>query len=122
MAAITNEEIIAALLQHSTVRDAAQAIGISTRTIYERMQNGEFRAQYREARAEIVREAVDKTNSKLSAAIDTITEIMLDKETPIRFRLQAAQIVIDRAGKLSERLEKIDRLCAEDRNPFGIGL
>lgn len=122
MAAITNEEIIAALLQHSTVTDAAQAIGISTRTIYDRMQNGEFRAQYREARAEIVREAVDKTNSKLSAAIDTITEIMLDKETPIRFRLQAAQIVIDRAGKLSERLERIDQLCAEDRNPFGIGL
>lgn len=120
--AASNETIIAALLQYPTFKEAAQATGISTRTIYEKLQNGEFRAQYREARAEIIRAAVAKTNGKLSAAIDTITEIMLDKETPVRFRLQAAQTIIDRAGKLSERLERIDQMCAEDRNPFGIGL
>ena len=37
--AVSNEEIIAALLQHGTVREAAEAAGTTPRTIYDRMSN-----------------------------------------------------------------------------------
>ena len=42
--AVSNEEIIAALLQHGTVKDAAAAAGTTPRTIYDRMNDREFRA------------------------------------------------------------------------------
>ena len=40
--AISNEEIIAALLQHGTIKEAATAIGTTPRTIYDRMKQRDF--------------------------------------------------------------------------------
>lgn len=39
---ISDEAIIAALLDHGTIRAAAEAVGLSERTIYDRMSDGEF--------------------------------------------------------------------------------
>ena len=68
--AVSNEEIIAALLQHGTVREAAEAAGTTPRTIYDRMSNDrEFRGQYAEAKNSLVRKAVFSINEKLGDAI-----------------------------------------------------
>lgn len=56
--AISNEEIIAALLQHGTIKAAADAAGVGIRTIYDRMNEREFRAEYAQAKADIVRQAM----------------------------------------------------------------
>ena len=117
--AISNEEIIAALLQHGTVKDAAQAAGTSPRTIYDRMQEREFRAAYMEAKNDIIRKAVFSINGKLAAAIDEIADIMSDKDTNPAIRLQAAQTIISNAAKFAERLEQSEyasRTLAQ--NPF----
>ena len=104
--AISNEEIIAALLQHGTVKDAAAAAGTTPRTIYDRMNDREFRSEYMEAKNDIIRKAVFSINEKLSAAIDAVVDIMNDKETNPAVRLQAAQTIINNAGKFSDRLTK----------------
>ena len=46
-----------------------------------------------------------KINNKLSEAIDTVSEIMTDKEVNAATRLQAAQTLISNAAKFSERLQ-----------------
>lgn len=113
----TDEQIIAALLQHGTIKEAAQACDISPRTIYERMDNREFRAQYMEAKNDIVRKAVYSINQKLSAAIDSVSEIMTDKDVNPAVRLQAAQVIINNAGKFADRLTADETASRETANP-----
>lgn len=103
--AANDEQIIAALLQHRTIQAAADAIGISPRTIYTRMREREFRSTYLWARTEILREAVFSVNSALTDALDTISAIMADSDTPPAVRLQAAQFIITSAEKFSDRLD-----------------
>lgn len=104
--AISNEEIIAALLQHGTVKEAAAAAGTTPRTIYDRMQDKAFRSQYMEAKNDIIRKAVFSINEKLSAAIDAVSNIMNDPDTNPAVRLQAAQTIINNAGKFADRLAR----------------
>lgn len=108
--AISDEEIIAALLQSGTQRAAAAALGIDERTLYSRMNNGQFKALYKAAKADVLRDAVTTLNTQLSDAIIVICEIMKGKEYPPAVRLQAAQTFLTQAGKFADRLNE-----AEDR-------
>lgn len=101
---VPDEKIIAALLQYGTMKEAAAACGITPRTIYDRMDTREFRAQYMAAKTDIVRKAVFTINEKLSDAITTVAEIMTNSDTSPAVRLQAAQVIINNAGKFAERL------------------
>lgn len=117
--AISNEEIIAALLQHGTIKDAAAAAGTTPRTIYDRMNDREFRAEYMEAKNDILRKAVFTINEKLSAAIDAVAEIMTDKDNNPAVRLQAAQTILNNAGKFAERLTHDEYQSRnEGKSPF----
>lgn len=117
--AISNEEIIAALLQHGTIKEAAAAAGTTPRTIYDRMNDREFRAEYMEAKNDIIRKAVFTINEKLSAAIDAVAEIMTDKDNNPAVRLQAAQTILNNAGKFAERLTHDEYQSRnEGKSPF----
>lgn len=107
--AISDEEIIAALLQNGTVKAAAQAAGTTPRTIYDRMQEREFIAAYNSAKNDIIRQSVFSINGKLSEAINAVAEIMNDPKVNPATRLQAAQTILNNAGKFSERLAKDEK-------------
>lgn len=109
---INNEAIITALLQYGTVTAAAKALNATPRTIYNRMKDLEFRAAYMEARNDILRQAVFNINSSLTAAIDTVAEIMTDKEVKPAIRLQAAQVIIGNVSKFTQRLAADERASA----------
>lgn len=114
-AAISDEEIIAALLSSGTIREAAQAAGISERALYERMKGGNFQALYKSAKADTIRAAVVSLNSKLQAAINTISDIMEDQEANPATRLQAAQTILNNAGKLADRLQAAENITAQQQ-------
>lgn len=101
---VSDETIIAALIQHGTVKAAAEAAGVSTRTVYDRMQTRAFVALYEAAKNDLIRQAVFSINSKLSAAIDAVSDIMTNEENNPAVRLQAAQTIINNAAKFAERL------------------
>lgn len=101
---ISNEQIIAALMQHGTMKEAAAAAGTTPRTIYDRMKNADFRSEYMAAKTDIIRKAVLNINEKISAAVDTIADIMRDEGVNPGTRLQAAQMILNHAEKLSSRL------------------
>lgn len=108
--AVSNEQLIASLLQHGTIREAAQAAGISTRALYDRMRDDtDFRAEYAAAKNDIVRGAVIRMNESLSAAVTAITEIMNDTDVNPQTRLQAAQTILNSAGKFADRLTRDER-------------
>lgn len=112
--AISDEKIIAALIQHGTIRAAAGAAGIAERTIYDRMKDRDFRSEYMAAKTEIIRAAVFSINSKLAAAVDTVSEIMQDPNTNNAIRLQAAQVIINNAAKFAQRLQNEERDSREE--------
>ncbi len=117
--AVSNEEIIAALLQCGTVKEAATIAGTTPRTIYERMNNDyEFRGEYAEAKNSLVRKAVFSINERLAEAIDAVSDIMKDKKVNAAVRLQAAQTIINNATKFAERLNKDENHArSEGTNP-----
>lgn len=115
---VSNEVIIAALLQNGTVKGAAAAAGLSPRAVYDRMNDNEFRAEYTAAQNDIIRGAVFSINEKLAAAVATVAEIMEDQNAPATTRLQAAGMIINNAAKFSERLARneADRRAEEKDN------
>lgn len=115
--AVSNEAIIAALLQHGTVREAAKAAGTTARTVYDRMQQQDFTAEYSAAKNEILRQASISVNDKLAAAIEEIAAIMTDKQVNAAIRLQAAQTIINSAGKFAERLDRSEKTQRQQAAP-----
>ncbi len=96
--AISNEEIIAALLQHGTVTEAAEAAGTTPGTIYDRMKGRKFREDYKKAKEDIIRKAVDNITAKISEAIDAVADIVNDANINPAVRLQIAQTIINNAA------------------------
>lgn len=118
--AISDEQVIAALIEHGTIKAAAAAVGLSERAVYERMSGGDFQALYKSARADILRSAVKHMNSQLQASIDTVAEIMQDTNNNPAVRLQAAQTIMTHAAKFSQRLQAAEAAVAtqQDINKF----
>ena len=103
--AVSDEQIIAAILTNRPLKAAAAAAGISERALYDRMNDGDFQALYKAAKADLIRAAVFNLNSKLQEAIDTVAEIMADPDNNAAIRLQAAQTILNNAGKFAQRLQ-----------------
>ena len=101
----SDEQIIAALLSNGTIKASAAAVGISERAIYDRMNSGDFQALYKAAKADLIRAAVFNINNQLQAAIDTVVEVMQNGENNPAIRLQAAQTILNNAGKFTQRLQ-----------------
>ncbi len=119
--AVSDEEVIAALLQHGTIREAAEKVGLTPRAIYNRMDNKDFRSMYLEAKTDIVREAVYSINTKLGVAVDAVFAIMNDQDVNPAVRLQAAQVLISNAAKFSARLTEDETASREMRSPYYFG-
>lgn len=100
----SDEQIVAALITSGTIKEAAAAVGVSERTIYARMNDADFKMLYEAAKADIMRHAVFNINNQLQAAIDTVVEVMEDKDNNAAVRLQAAQTILNHAGKIAQRL------------------
>ena len=93
-------------MSSGTIKEAAAAAGLSERALYDRMNAGEFQALYKNAKADIIRAAVIKTNNHLQAAIDTAAEIMSNEDNNPAIRLQAAQTILNNAAKFMQRLQE----------------
>ncbi len=119
---ISDEAIIAALLDHGTIRAAAEAVGLSERTIYDRMADGKFQALYKSAKSDLVRTALLRINRHLERAIDTVAGIMEDEDNNAAVRLQAAQTIINNAGKFAQRLQTNETgvLSQQEINKFSV--
>lgn len=116
---VTNEQIVAALMSHGTQKEAAAALGITERTIYDRMSEGDFKSLYKSAKADVVRKAVASLNNHIGEAIDTIVSIMNSEDANPAVRLQAAQSILNNAGKFAERLsEDENNVSIQKENSF----
>ena len=106
--AISDEQLIAALINCNTIKAAAEHVGLSERAIYNRMQSGEFQALYKIAKTDLIRNAVTSVNKHLGEAIKIVAEIMKDKDNNPAIRLQAAQTLLNNSAKFAQRLSEAE--------------
>ena len=114
--AVSDEDIVAALIANNSIQAAAEACGISARAIYDRRGYRDFKAIYSAARADIIREAVMSMNGRLNEATETIYNIMNDTGNPPATRLAAARVMLDNAAKFMDRLALADAIAGNYHN------
>ena len=112
---VSQENAIAALISNPTIKGAAQTAGIAEKTLHQWLKDKAFYEAYREAQAQVIRATMGQTINAAGQAIQTLTDIMTDKETNAGSRVTAAKAILDSAMKIyeaeliQERLEALER-------------
>ena len=112
IAYISDETIMLALLEYPTMQEAAKACGIAKATIYRRMQEPSFKAEYAKRRRLLVEAACGALQGKISEAVEALSEIMSDGSAGKMARVQAARAVLEFGIKTVETLDVLPRLEA----------
>jgi AcrR family transcriptional regulator len=106
------EKVLIALIETSSIREAAKKSGIGEATIYRYLQDKEFLAEYRNARRQTVESAIAQMQNAASEAVDRLKELQYCENPAVAAR--CAQIIYENAVKgmettdILERLEKIE--------------
>lgn len=109
---INDDEILAALLTHRTATGAATALGISSRTVYSRLQSSAFRTRLESMRADALRDAVGQLQQGARIAALTLQELMLDEGATPAVRLQACRETLHAADVYGCRLRQLEKAHA----------
>ena len=104
------EKALAALLTYPTRKAAAQAAGVSVRTMQDYFKDQEFLERYRAAFGELVQDATRQAQRAIAPALSTLTEIMEDKDEQATARIQAARSTLEYALKLTEQMDVLEQL------------
>jgi hypothetical protein len=87
------EKALAALLNSSTVKDAALNSGLSEETIYRYLRDEEFRSEYEQAQRQVVESAITALQQAATEAVETLRR-NLTCDNP-QAEIRAAQIILD---------------------------
>jgi AcrR family transcriptional regulator len=104
------EKILSALVETSSVRDAAKKCGIGEATIYRHLQDKEFKTAYRDARRATVESAISKIQNAASEAVDRLKELQYCENPAVAAR--CAQIIFESSVKGLETTDILERLEA----------
>ena len=96
------EKAIGALLLAPSIPDAAKSIGIHERTLWRWLKDQKFKEAFKKARREVVRQAIAHVQAGMSEAVNTLREIISDKDAPASARVTAAKAMIDMSLKAVE--------------------
>lgn len=98
----SDEEIIAAILEAGSIRQAAASLGIQERTIYTRAKNKEFKLLYLKARRDLLEDAAASLQAKTGEAIRVIYDLMKDEKVAAQTRLSCAESILRHAEKIAD--------------------
>jgi hypothetical protein len=107
------EKALIALLNTTSVKTAAVESGISERTLFRYLEDADFRSEYRQARRQIVSDAIALLQSNASEAVKKLKELMDFCENPA-VSARCAQLIFENSIKametedLAERLENLE--------------
>ncbi len=109
MPKITNrEKVLVALLETSSIREAAKKSGIGEATIYRFLQDKEFLAEYRNARRLSVESAIAQMQNAASEAVERLKELQYCENPAVAAR--CAQIIFENSVKGMETIDILERL------------
>jgi hypothetical protein len=109
--------LLLALAGGRTVRAAARAAGVGERTAARRLADPAFRRQVAELRAEMVERALGRAARGMSAAADTLRQLLRAEKESVR--LGAARALLELTVRLREGVELEQRLRALEERAAG---
>jgi DNA-binding MurR/RpiR family transcriptional regulator len=98
---------ITALLNHRTVGEAAEAVGVGQSTLFRWMQDRNFQGAYRDAKHRIVQHSISRLQKISGEAVEALREIMTDGQKPPNARVACAKAILDMSIKAIE-LENLE--------------
>ena len=96
------QKALAALLTYPTHEKAAEAAGITSRTLRVYLQDPEFRAAYEKAFAGLVETATRQAQQSLTPALLTLRSIAQDKSQSASARIAASRTLLEYGLRLTE--------------------
>jgi hypothetical protein len=115
------EDAIAALLTHRSLEEAANAVGVTAKSLLRWLKLPEFATAYREARRVAVSQASARLQQASGAASAAVLRLMVDPHAPAAVRLRAAECVLNVATKAVEidyielRVSELERVAASSK-------
>jgi predicted DNA-binding transcriptional regulator AlpA len=94
------EKALAALLNTSSVRDAAMTCGLSEETLYRYLRDEDFKNEYKAAQLAVVESAVSALQQAANEAVETLRR-NLTCDNP-QAEIRAAQLILDNVFGNSE--------------------
>ncbi len=102
------EKVLIALIETSSIREAAKKSGIGEATIYRYLQDKEFLAEYRNARRQTVEAAIAQMQNAASEAVERLKELQYCENPAVAAR--CAQIIFENSIKTMETTDILERL------------
>ena len=115
------EQAIVALLNASTIAEAAKQAAIGETTIWRWLQNDEFQEQYRQARRKALDVAISRIQQITGEAVEVLRQVASDADSPASSRVSAAKAILELALKareteeLEERVKRLESLVPTRR-------
>lgn len=106
---LDDDMIIAALLESTTIQEAATAVGCSPSVIYARRDDVEFVRKLRKAQTEALAGTVRYLQANAGRAAAVLVDIAENGQQE-QNRLNAARTVLDQAARLTEVVDVLERL------------
>lgn len=106
------QRALQALLTQPTKTAAAQAAGITPRTLRDYLADGEFQQEYKREFTELVADATRQAQRALSPALSALRLIVEDKEESASSRIAAARVLLEYAVRFTELTDIESRLRA----------
>lgn len=101
-------QALAALLESSTISEAAEKAGISRRTMYNYLhEDVDFARAYKELQEEAATLHLEHLEHNRERAAAVMVELMEDKQQPGAVRLKAAQAIVEAAMHQAGAVEVI---------------
>ena len=112
MKKITNEALVEMLLTHGTIKKAAAALGVSARTIYNRLRDPDTRELYAQARGQMLENATATLCDALGDAVDFLHHTVCDPDAPLALKIQCADSILRHCVRYVETSDVVSRLSA----------
>jgi hypothetical protein len=110
---IQDDHLVMALACGATVEAAAQAAGLSKRTVYRRLDDPDFRQRRQALRADLVQRTAAMLTAAGGESVRTLLALQKERIPPAT-RLGAARAALEIGLKLREQAELEQRIAALD--------
>ena len=107
-----DEKILSALIATKTISAAAVAAGVSERTVYSRLADDDFRAEYERRQSMTLEAACKALQEAMTDAVDVLTSILKEADASPATRISAVRSVLDYGVKLTELTDLAARVAA----------
>jgi DNA-binding Lrp family transcriptional regulator len=107
---VTDNALVSALLCCSTIKQAAESVGLSEQAVYSRLRKVDFRTKLQNARTtqfQVISSKLEDANFK---ALDTLINILDDSEVSAGIKVKASQTLLDLSLKNREQIDVISRI------------